>query len=86
MKDFFYRKKARCAFPNFDCGNPHRNPCAPTLCIPGVWHYTGAGPKKFVTCGLLDGVCLEGTCPKRLVWNQGRQACVRQVADGGPGV
>ena len=82
---FLYRKKARCAFSHFTCDNPDRNPCAPTLCTPGVFNYTGTGPKKYVVCGT-GGACSGEKCPRRLVWNQGREACVKQVADGGPGV
>ena len=68
--------EARCAFPNFDCDNPHRNPCTLPRCDPAILHYTGAGPRQYVLCNASGG-CQEGTCDEKEVFSQAQQICVK---------
>ena len=68
-----YRLEARCSYGKFDCED--RNPCTPSLCEAGVQNYPGPSPRRYVTCA--EG-CAKVLCPRRQVWNQDKQRCVRR--------
>ena len=68
-----FRMEARCAFGKFDCES--RNPCSPTLCESGIEKYPGPSPRWYVSC--TDG-CSSEQCPRRQVWDQEKQRCVRK--------
>ena len=68
-----YRLEARCSFGKFDCEN--RNPCTPTSCEADVENYPGPSPRRYVSC--TEG-CAETLCPRRQVWDQDQQRCVRK--------
>ena len=70
---FLFSLEARCAFPTFNCAD--RNPCESTLCEQDVNNYPGPGPKTYVSC---EGGCSEEKCPRRQVWDQDAQRCVRK--------
>ena len=70
---FLSRLEARCAFGKFDC--EARNPCTPALCEEGVENYPGSSPRRYVNC---TERCAESRCPKRQVWDQEKQRCVRK--------
>ena len=67
------RLEARCAYGKFDCAD--RNPCTPTLCEAGVENYPGSSPRRYVNC--TEG-CTESLCPRRQVWDQEKQRCVKK--------
>ena len=70
---YVFSLEARCAFPTFDCDD--HNPCQPTLCEQGVDNYPGPSPRRYVSC---EGGCSEEQCPRRQVWDQDAQRCVRK--------
>ena len=70
---FTFRQEARCSFATFDCED--QNPCAPTLCTDGVENYPGSSPRKYINC---TGGCSIEQCPRRKVWDQEEQRCVKK--------
>ena len=73
LSTYVFSLEARCAFGAFDCDD--HNPCQPTLCEQGIDNYPGPSPRRYVSC---EGGCSEEQCPRRQVWDQDAQRCVRK--------
>ena len=70
----FRPEETRCSFATFDCED--KNPCAPTLCTDSVENYPGPSGRKYVNC---TGGCSAEQCPRRKVWDQEGQRCVKKT-------